>query len=176
MFVSLADFTARPYRVPNQDESTDFIDFIGAAETELVKRLLGHTLYTAFIAGLGEDPVPQKWTDLKVGKAYEYADKQFMWVGMKNLLVPAIFSMWVEENRDKFTNTGTVFNVADKSEHVSPAHRIVRGWNTFAELVGGPNAHVNTLYGFIYATNKAAAETYADWVFEPPGFINEFGL
>lgn len=39
--------------------------FINKYETKFLKQLLGDALYAEFTSGLGEDPIPPKWQELK---------------------------------------------------------------------------------------------------------------
>jgi hypothetical protein len=57
--------------------------FIEKYEEKFLKELLGHELYKALKAGMLEDPVPQKWTDLIEGVEYtDTASKIRFWPGL----------------------------------------------------------------------------------------------
>lgn len=45
-------------------------DAIALYETEFLKKALGYDLYSSFIAGLSEDPVPERWLNLLQGVSY----------------------------------------------------------------------------------------------------------
>lgn len=175
--VKLANFEARPYRIPNQEENTDLTDFVEAAEPVILKKLFGTTLYEAYVAGIAEATPADKWTDLKDGANYTYNGIVYEYKGLINLLVPCIFSMWLEETRDFYTSVGVVMKLNDKSERLSPATRIARAYNDFSRQVGNGIDYFDlnkqgTLYGFM----KVNENNYDDWVFQPPGLMNEFGL
>lgn len=171
--VKLSDFENAPYRVPNQTETPYFIDFVNAAEVKWLKRLLGYQLYTEFAAAIAGTPA-QKWIDLRDGAVYTGDDGvQYEYKGLVDLLVPCIYSLWLRERRDKFTDAGVGYPVVANFERISPEVRIADAWNEFARKVGDDLNRRNTLYGFLY---YATDGTYDNWVFEEPGFTNELGL
>lgn len=153
-------------------ESADLQAFIDNVEAETLKSLLGIELYTALIAGLAEDPVPAKWTKLRDGDVYTYGSKQYEYRGLIKLLVPCIYSAWLQENRDKFTSSGTVITSNKDVDHVSPAWRIVNSYNSFSREAGASWAQCGTLYGFLINS----VYDYGTLIFNEPGFKNEFGL
>lgn len=170
--VALTDLENRPYRIPNQTESKDLLNFVRTAEVRIVKELLGITLYNAYVTGLEAATPDQKWVDLRDGAEYTYNSVEYEYAGLKNLLIPRIYSEWLRETRDKFTDVGTVYNTSERSERVSPARRIVECYNEFASKVGGFYEQCNTFYGFV-SVNEA---DYPDWQFSYPERINDFGL
>jgi len=75
MFVDSTDFTDIPYKIPNQEETRAFVDWIEAEETKILKEVLGLPLYNAFIEGLDTSgSIEQKWLDLRDGAEYDYSD------------------------------------------------------------------------------------------------------
>lgn len=57
--------------------------FIEKYETKFLNELLGYELYKAFKAGLLEDPINQKWTDLIEGVEYtDLQEKTRFWPGL----------------------------------------------------------------------------------------------
>lgn len=170
--VKTSNFDTRPYRLLNLLDAPDFPTFMAVVEMDTLKKLFGITLYDALIAGLAEDPIPDKWTKLKDGDTYEYKNVMYEYRGLVDLLVPRIYSAWLSENRDKWTTSGAVINIDKQSDHLSPAGRIVRDYNMFCHKVGGPNEQKNTLYGFMVNSEF----DYGTFPFIQPCTINEFGL
>lgn len=175
MAVELADFLDRPYRIPNQDESTDLENFITAKEEELLRDLLGTTLYDAYIAGISAGSPAQKWVDLRDGKNYTYGGVTFHFAGLDACLIPAIFALWVKETSDQFTASGTVRNAPVlNGTAVSPARRISEAWGRWLTLVGSECQYWDSLYGFLVANATDYDFDGTDWV--TPGSMNAFDL
>ncbi len=177
MLVKLEHFNVRPYRIPNQEESDDLLDFIENKEEEVLRNLLGTQVYNAFVEGLEQPSVQQRWVDLRDGKVYTWASEQFEYKGLVNLLVPCIFAYWVKETSDKYTNSSTVTNTLANATAVSPARRISEAYGRFKDLVGDECRYQNTLYGFMIAnlTDYDDGSGY-DWIFCTPGSMNQFDL
>lgn len=171
MFLEPTDFLDKPYKVPNQEESRDFVAFIEATEAKYLKAILGLQLYNDFIEGLEDSgTVEQKWTDLKDGANYTYSDVLYEWRGVKAMLKPVVYSEWLTINFRRWTSSGMIINTGQQnSGAVNPDQEIIRGWNEFVDLLGcrsgmywySPLNYHNNLYGFLY-TNSA---DYNDWDF-----------
>lgn len=185
MFVVLSDFENRPYKIPNQEESKDLQNFIDVAEEKILKSLLGVVLYDELAEGtdMTESLIAQKWLDLRDGDTYSFtgSDLTYEYKGLVSFLVPCIYSLWLTETRDKYTNSSTGFNTSDKFERISPARRIVESYNDFFRQVGNYWNQWNTLYGFLTANTT----TYNDFdgslftaigTDDQPNSINEFGI
>jgi len=175
--VELTDFLERPYRISpvHQDESTDLEAFIQAKEAELLRDILGTTLYNAYVAGIAAGPPAQKWVDLRDGKDYTYANITYRFHGLDTLLIPAIFALWVKENADVFTVSGTVRNTPNQNATaVSPARRISEAWGRFLDLTGSECDYRDSLYGFLLANQSDYSFTTAEWT--TPGSMNAFDL
>lgn len=170
--VKLSNFEVRPYRIPAQSESKDLEDFIAQTETAALKRLLGIKLYDELIAGLALDPVPDKWQDLKDGEEYVFSTVTYKYEGLVDLLVPHIFSKWLAEVSDKFTNSGVVRNKVDNSDLVNAATRIAKAQMVYYNKAGDSLRQENTLFGFLFANSA----DYDDAVFTCPERMNEFGI
>ncbi len=170
--IKVSNFSDRPYRILNPGDSPDLQAFIDQAEADYLKKLAGIEFYNALVAGLATDPVPAKWTALKVGADYTYQSKLYRFEGLVKMLVPLIYSLWLTEGRDKVTTSGPIITNADKSDHLSPAWRITKDFNTFARMAGGRYAQRNTMYGFLLNSE----DDYGTLVWCEPKPINEFGL
>ena len=191
MFIVAADFETPPYNLPNLNDNTSFEDFVEEQEEEILRQLLGDSLYEAFIEGLEEDPIPQRWIDLRDGKSYTYNDKTYKWKGIKKMLKPFIYSQWVRHDTDTATGVGIVVGNAENSQVINSSHRIAFSWNHFSRLAGNTDdmelgignfydhfyypyfnvwytpAFKNTLLGFLYTSESTytadlPADEYAD--------------
>ncbi len=174
MFLEPTDFLEKPYKVPNQEESKDFVAFIEATEAKYLKAILGLQLYNDFIDGLEDSGiVEQKWTDLKYGTTYTYSDVLYEWAGIKTLLKPVVYSEWLTINFRRWTSSGMIINTGQQnSGAVNPDQEIIRAWNEFVDLLGGSgygwpvqwlttHNYKNTIYGFLQVNST----DYNDWDF-----------
>lgn len=187
MIIDATDFTNRPYKVPNQEESRDFISFIGDIEARLAAgmlaeecvSLLGADLWTAFQAGLDTSGTPEAhWLALRDGADYTYQGKTYRYNGWVDMVRPGIYSQWIPVGTDKFTNIGFIKNNAPQQSKLTEDYypSVVQYWNEFAKKVGfdtdcGYN-YKNSFYGFM----KANEDSYDNWVFKCPKFKNRHDL
>ena len=178
MIIDPADFLERPYKVPNQQESRDFISFLETAEEELaVKYLLGYELWELFKQGLDTSgAVDSIWEDLRDGAEYTVGGKTYKYKGWVDVVRPAIFSQWMPELTYKLTNVGIVENNAPKESKVLedqyPYH--VLHWNEFVKKVGSHHWNGYNCQGSIYGFLKANETLYEEWVFQCPPLKNRY--
>lgn len=226
------NFDVPPYDIPNLDKvGATFTQYLTDNEAEVLKQVLGSSLYTEFIAGLAALPsawsvsasyviddqvyygvsiwkaissntgvIPvegsdwtkvedNRWLKLRDGYTYVFERRQYTWVGMVTALVPYIFSTWLRDNFDSYSGNGIVLAKVENSMLVSPATRIIRAHNKFANYIGNECNQKNTLYGFVVAENSVGTfddtfdETfhvsfsdYYNDVFVDPGKQNLFDL
>lgn len=180
--IDVSDFDDRPYKVPNQDESPEFKDFIEDAETKILKSILGYTLWKEFTDAVDASEVPaapalaQKWIAIRDGNEYEYGDKTYKYQGLKDLLKPAIYALWMPHGAYKWSNVGMQQNLprkdntgADVSVGVDMLEFQVQYWNEYALKVKG---YKNAFYGFMIDNE----DDYDAWEFEAPAYKNRFSL
>lgn len=196
LFVEKEDFDKLPYNIPAKQlmeydgtnisdtvVSPEFDAFCDENEAEILKQLLGLDLYNDFIAGLNPDSVDypeEKWQKLLDGAEYTYNGITYEWKGMRKLLRPFIFSMWLRDNYDNYNETGVSVAKVENAEMISPALRIVQAWNKFYGMAGDSTKcytsktynHKNTLYGFL----KVNFTDYSNWVYTDVGSMNRFNL
>jgi hypothetical protein len=173
MIIDATDFNDREYKVPNQEESRDFISFIETAEEELaIKYLLGAELWQDFQDGLASsgtiDPI---WLALKDGADYEYGGKSYRFNGWVDLVKPGIYADWIPLGTQKFTNIGWIENSApQQSKLIDDQYSFhVTYWNKFVAKVGG---YKNSFYGFM----RSNEDDYEGWLFNCPQAKNRFDL
>jgi len=119
-----------------------------------------------------------KWLKLREGYTYEYNGKVYRYGGLKDLLVPYIYSEYIKKNHRNLSKLGVNIPKSENSVVVNPIDDIVFAYNEFIRLLGnsycGYNA-VDTFYGF-YWTNRA---DYLDLCFDDQNEllpINVFGI
>ena len=168
MFLDPSDFEDVPYLIPNQEESRSLQEYIDTKEAYYLKKVLGLSFYNEFIAGLETSGViEQKWIDLKDGKEYTVGEgdsaNEYEYSGIKDLLKPAIYSNWLEDNYRKWSNGGMIVNTAqNNATAVNPIDEIAGNWNEFVRKIGGGcfwQYQENTLYGFL----TEETDTYEGW-------------
>lgn len=187
MIIDSTDFVDRPYKVPNQEESRDFVPFIEDIEERLAQgtlpdecvQLLGVDLWNEFTEGLETSgDIEQKWLDLRDGADYEYNGVTYRYNGWVDMIRPAIFSQWIPITTDKITNIGFIRNNAPQQSKLTEDNYpfIVKYWNEFAKKVGYDTEYCynykNSFYGFM----KANQSSYESWQFKCPRFKNRHDL
>lgn len=174
MFLSSSDFINRPYRVINQEESRDFQAFIEKQEVKLLIDLLGYSLWAEMEEDLKSSNPSEIFTALKNGAEYTFNGKTYKYNGLVDLLIPAVFSRWIDQNNYKLTAAGFV-QTSPSQENltvVDPEPFIVAAWNDYVSKVGECYNQKNTLYGFM----KANEDEFPNWEFTLPTLKNRYGL
>ena len=179
MIIDPTDFNDRPYKVPNQEESRDFISFIEEKEEELGIMILGQELWDEFTEALASSgPLDTIWEELRDGGLYDYQNKQYNYAGWVDMVRPGIFAEWLPQTTWKLTNVGYIENsTPDKATLVDNQYDFhVHHWNKFVSKVGysypyGYNCK-NSFYGFM----TAHADDYPTWDFRCPRYKNRYDL
>lgn len=177
MIIDPKDFIKRPYKIPNQQESRDLVDFLEIAEIDIARGILGNTLWELFNESVNsstDDPIYQA---LLLGADYTVNGKTYHYDGWVALIQPAIYSMWIPTTTDKMTNIGFITNNSPKEAKVleDPEIFAMEYWNKFVTNVGYTSCGYNykgTFYGFM----KANTEDYPDWMFRCPKPRNRWGF
>jgi hypothetical protein len=117
MIVQPADFIGE-VRIANtsqEDVAADLNHFIQKYEPIFLTELLGETLYADLSAGLGEVPIPEKWTGLK--------NK------IKLSIVNYIYWYYITDQHIQTVGVGQAVSKAGNATIVSPVTKLVRAWN-----------------------------------------------
>lgn len=196
MFITAEDFNVLPYRLPDLDENEEFSDFVQAEEIDRLRKILGRSLFDAFIAACfvltdgvytakDNEDIDQRWLDLRDGAEYAYCDVVYNWQGVVKALKPYIFSKWITYSTEEFKGVGVVIPNTENATVVSPAGTIVRAFNEFSLLVGNECRMEDTLYGYLYNSEEAFTDSIGDETsiqvylvrrFQNPGSMNIFNL
>lgn len=180
MILDPSDFDDRPYRIPNQQESKDFPEFIEDAEEQILVQLLGYEFFKELEDALNTSNPDQIYVDLRDGAEYTSSGKTYKYNGLVDLLRPAVFSLWIDQNAYKFTNIGHVNNSPPQQSTVIDSEPfVVQAWNAFVVRAGGSCNYsrstwnrMDNLYGF-YQANKA---NYPTLVWKSPELKNRLGF
>lgn len=184
MFVNEKLFKSPPYKIPNQGEFAgglpSFKDWLETEEVKILKEILGIELYYEFMEALDDSgEIDQKWTRLRDGSTeddrftYEYNEVPYEYLGLVDLLVPELYSRWLEMNYRKNTSSGVVIMKGQQNTELQdPTYEVVRFHNEFVSKVGGSCKQENSLYGFLIANE----DDYESLEFKEPQKTNQFDL
>jgi len=175
VIIDTTDFVNRPFKVPNQEESKDFKEFIEAQEADLGRNfLLGQALYAEFAAAIAAGgTLDAKWEALKTGATYTYNDVLYRYGGWVDLVRPYIYSEWLPVATFKLTNVGVIVNGTPQQSNIKNQGPFIDdALAKFFSKLGDCYYQINTFYGFM----KANEADYTDWEFCKPHFKNTFDL
>lgn len=141
----------RDILIPNIATDTDISDvvdtYIVEYQEKILMDLLGSDLYYAFESGLLEDPVPQKWLNLRDGATYtiNYNGEDFTvkWKGFKNSVKISLLSYftyfyYVRSEHVSLTGIGATVSDTENGQVVLPNNKIIAAYNKGVELYGQP--------------------------------------
>lgn len=103
-----------------------------------------------------------RWLLVKNGDSYEYAGKPFKWRGIKAAVKPLVYANWVEYGFAKLTQNGFVVPKMENNLISDPGQYICRQWNEWCKQIGGPCQQMNSLYGYLQATELSNPGTFDD--------------
>jgi hypothetical protein len=139
---------------------------IDSREAELLQRLMGYELYTAYVAGIAALPTPAtKWTDLLNGKEYTTSSGVLAkWPGLrftvgtskKSLIANFVYYNYLIDNYT-FT-TGSSEKKTELSINSNPENKMIRAWNEMVHW----NFHLNSFL----VTNIATYPEYESVVID----------
>lgn len=193
MFVDANDFNTPPYDLPNLLGNSTFDDFVRDEEERILIKLFGRSLHQAFKTGIEVTPVEdieERWLHLRYGNTYKHLNRTYNWVGLKKMLIPYIYSRWLEYNVEHTTGVGVIVANTENSTLTSPVFKIVRAWNEFVDMVVGRYEYGygdNSLYGFLYNSDIAYTDIYPEneysefrlYLYDSfhfPGYKNNLGI
>lgn len=130
-----------------------------------------------------------RWLLLKNGSDYQNQnEKPRKWKGMKAMLKPLLYGLWIGTDQSRATGVGVVVNDNENSSVVNAGQEITKGQNMFMVVAGRNEYEQNSLYQYLFLSE----DVYLDAVqaiedvddikqyivenFCPPEFQNEFDL
>lgn len=176
MLINSFYFRYKPIYIPFSDDSgngisvaldrskkTQLDNFIARYEKIYLTSFLGSDLYDAFMAGLSDPDVGEKWNDLKS----MFVDETLFHSPIANY----VYYNWVIQG--DLTDSGMVIPVQDKTKPISPVVSQVNAWN---EMVMRNELIADWLY-----ENKSVYESYGEYPIWIKGeglfeYINRFGI
>jgi len=115
-----------------------------------------------------------KWLLLKYGNDYVWADEDYEWAGIKKMLIPYVYAMWLKDQYDSHTSNGIIVPEAENSTVISPSRRIAAAYNKFSDYAGAHYETDNSLYGYLVANEidfPRAAEKFSE-----QGYMNAWNI
>ena len=141
-----------------------------------------------------------RWVRFIYGDTYLYYNRPQKWYGMKRIVRPLIYYLWVRYNYDSPGVAGNAQQNTENATVISFAKRLKDAWNEYAELAAGDWPNVfddatqlwpeleNSLYGYLFLTDSTWADlvvpytgfasfrAYLAYSFVYPGKSNVFGI
>ena len=135
-FITRTDMTGRySIALVGDNDVTKFNNFVTDEQYNSLIDLLGTELYNEFNAGLDEDPILDKWVNLRDGATYTDCNSCVQnWQGLKNMLIPLIYSLWIENIRFTLGRNGLInFNKENAASVGEYSTKKVgyRAWNEY---------------------------------------------
>jgi len=160
----------RKISLPVDEISGELTNYILSLEPEILNKILGYSLTKAFLDGLEETTIEQKWLDLKDGKEFLYGGKTFKWIGFKNaekrsILANYIYVKFTTETAVNVTGTGASLLQKENSIRIDNRGKQVEAWN---EMINW----INLLHMFLIAN----LESYEDFDGTNFGLTNVFNV
>lgn len=91
--------------------------FIDKYEPKFLRELLGTVLANEFVAGLQEDPIPQKWIELR-----DETD-------LKPMLIDYVYYWYIRNEVTSTAGMGEVKGKTDNATRTSSSDKMCRAWN-----------------------------------------------
>lgn len=141
--------------LPNLDKDVSgFNTFVTKFQKEILIKLLGYDLYLAFVAGLLEEPIKAKWTDLKNGSTYQIDSVNKQNPGVKDIVLYYIYCKWLSTHFEQLTGLGVIQSNSDNATIISPENKITTGWNNMLNY-----------YYMVYNFISEKESDYPNWDF-----------
>ena len=174
---SADDFKIGEFFIPNNDNgnvvppntspnaTSAVIIAIEKYEPLLLLNALNVTLYKELEGALVDLPsADQKWGDLVNGKDYIVDSKEYRWEGLKNVLIPFIYTNYLRNDQSTYTTTGIIKSKAANADNYDPNPKYIKAYNTFLTSYQGektnntPSLLVNRngVYGLDYYSSSAS--------------------
>lgn len=183
----------------DDDLNKQFLSAVERYENEVLKKLLGYTLWKEYVVGIAEETPDKKWTDLRDGAEFTFEvdghTVKEKWNGLLNddkvsILSYYVYFMMRKNNETYFTGTGEVASDNENAVMADFKYKMVNVNNLMVELYGEiPKniiRHCNFMdnINYIHFNHEPSAynfllanlEDYPNWIFKPIGKMNTVGI
>lgn len=162
--------------LPHDEDYNDYIDImIPIVEKEVLRSLLGDTVYTEYLA----DPSAEKFDKLINGHTYSYGDYKVIWDGIKgvagkSMLAYFTYERILRDSADNVVSNGVVIQKSEKGETGSVNGRMCYANNRGVEIYGSTSNEwfKPTAYNFL----KDSEYTFDNLIFTEKKPSNIFGI
>ena len=162
-------------------------------EQEILKSLLGYTLWKEYTTGIAEVTPDQKWKDLRDGAEFSFELNGYTietkWEGFENarkisLVAYYIYYQYRKYGETQFTGTGEKSQVSENSTDADFQNKMIWIQNEMVRLYGvtpnylirrGIGQYFRNLDNYVHYNDEPSAfnfllankDTYTSWVFSP---------
>lgn len=111
------------------------------------------------------------WDDFVDGVEYTENDIDYVYAGIKPVLVLYIYYWWERNNASRLQEAGELVQGFEESEKVIPANKMASAYNEMCLLIENPDSYEATVYQFLLTQYDGT-----EWVYKQTKPINEFNF
>lgn len=180
MALITTDYFVLDINVPNVSGTyANISDYIDRYEPEILRRLLGETLYQD-VAAYDAETSSQAIIDLVAGKDYTVGDYTVSWKGLINttdyisLIAYYVYYWYVRDQVSRLATTGFVSSKSENASNAAPNIKLAEVWHKMRELYGYPGQGylLPSAYNFL----SEHESDYPTWDYTDCGRINFLGI
>ena len=180
MALITTDYFVNEINVPDIGSTySNLSEYIDRYEPEVLRRLLGETLYQD-VAAYDADTSSQAIIDLVTGKDYTLGEYTVSWKGLVNtddyisLIAYYVYYFYLRDQVDRLASTGYVTSTHENSRAVWANDKMHAVWHSMRELYGypGQNSLLPSCYNFL----SEHMSSYPTWYFANAGSVNFLGI
>jgi hypothetical protein len=130
--------------------------YITKYEPEILRRVLGYSLWKEFNTAITGGSPAQKWVDLRDGAEYTWNSETEYFTGVKELAVDYVYFKFIKQNSEYASGVGIKKIQTENSENADPSYKQAIAYNDMVNI----NAE---LYQFITSKNSEVPDTYENY-------------
>lgn len=163
------DFVGKNEALPSEIKAQLQL-YIDRYEPKIVAELIGYELSKEFFAGLEEETIDVKWTNLRDGADYrDSCDILRKFDGLKNAIVADVYYQYTTENQQFASEVGMKMIASQNSENADPAYKQEIALNLVVDI----NEQCK---GFIDWSNDEVADTYENYIYTKKEKVTHFNF
>jgi len=127
--ISPTIFSSAELKLPI-DNINDIQVYIDKHEPDILRQILGYSLYKAFITGLDVATPDQKWIDLRDGSEYTDSSGDLeKYDGISIIIADYVYYKIISNIQNNPTDSGVVSAELENAKITSPRTKLVFAWN-----------------------------------------------
>lgn len=135
--VSASDYVSLPFKLPMIDEVEEGLtSFIVVEQEDILRKILGHLLYSKLNSGLSEETPDDKWIKIRDGAEFSFSNVYYKYYGLKSIIKPYIYYRWLKKTYKNHAGNGIVVPDVENGEPITPKDDLLKAWNSFSFNVG----------------------------------------